>query len=114
MILTKNIKAVVLCSDGELIFEFCRPTNKEKNAMLATSFDIKSTGAERMNELDDLRISLFDKYIVAVYVEKEDGTREGLTDEDGKEKLPKSLPEDLKVQAVMAVFERARVMPKNV
>lgn len=114
MILTKNIKAVVLCSDGELTFEFRRPTNKEKNAYLASSLDVKGERAVRLDALDELRIAVFDRYIEAVYVEKAGGKREDLTDEDGALIPPKAMPDDLKVQAAMAVFELSRVMPKNV
>lgn len=114
MILTKNIKAVVLCADGELTFEFRRPTNRERNDYYAATLDIREEGAARMNRMDELRIALFDRFIAAVYVEKEGGVRSDLTDEAGAPLAPKDLPEDLKTQAVSAVFERSRVLPKNV
>lgn len=114
MILTKNIKAVVLCPEGELVFEFRRPTNKEKNVYLASTLEAKVEGAARLDALDELRIAMFNKYAVDVYVEKPGGIREDVLNEDQKKIGPQDVPDDIKVDAAAAIFDRSRVLAKNV
>lgn len=109
---TKNIKVAVVCTDGELVFEFKRPDNKAKNQFLAQQLDIKTDGAARLNDLDALRLAFFDQYIDKVYVDR-DGTVEDIVDEDGKPMTPADFPDDIKLKAVARAFEYSTVVAKN-
>ena len=118
MIFTKNIKVSVRCTDGELIFEFRRPTNKDKNEFLAESMTVKSgSDLDLLEKQDELRVAMFDKFVESVYVEREGKgksvKRELITDEAGAPMDPKSFPEDVKVKAASRAFEYNTFQPKN-
>jgi hypothetical protein len=117
MIFTRNIKVSVRCTDGELIFEFRRPTNKDKNEAIAASMSVK-TGDDMaiLEKQDEVRIGMFDRFIEGVYVEKKDGNmvvREEVTDEAGNKMDPKAFPEDVKVKAASRAFEFNTFQSKN-
>lgn len=111
--LSKNIKTAIPHEPGRLIFEFKRPSNKEKNQYLAAKMDLKTEGAERLDELAVMRIALYDRQIAAVYGDL-DGVRHDLYAEDGKTKAtPADIPEDMKVDAVIAAFDGVSASPVN-
>jgi hypothetical protein len=113
MIFTRNIKVSVRCTDGELVFEFQRPTNKDRNAFIAESLNTR-TGDDlaTLEHMDSLRCQMFDKFVQAVYVEK-DGKREDVTDESGAKMDPKSFPDDVKAKAAARAFEYNTFQAKN-
>jgi hypothetical protein len=110
--ITKNIKVAMVLEDGELIFEFRRPTNEEKNQFFHEQIDLKSTGAEQLNDFDRLRIEMYDRFIEGAYVENGNG-REALVGEDDQPVTAVDLPEDLKVKAAMKAFELMALHVKN-
>jgi len=110
--ITKNIKVAMILEDGELIFEFRRPTNEEKNQFLHEQFDVKSKDAQQLIDVDRLRIDMFDQFIEDAYVENGKGRQE-LVNEADEPILAVDLPEDIKVNAAIKAFELSTLQVKN-
>lgn len=113
MKLSKILKAIIPGPEGDIILEFRRISNKERNAFYASQLAIKTEGAPRGDEMDALRIDLFDNSVEKVYAVDPKGKVEDLLGDDDKPITPKDLPEDIKAQAVVALFEANPVKVKN-
>lgn len=109
---TKSIKVAIVCTDGELVFEFQRPSNKDKNQFLAHQLDIKTEGAQRLDDLDRLRLAFYDQFVNKVYVER-DGVQDAVVDENDTPMAPADFPDDVKLKAVSRAFEYSTVVAKN-
>lgn len=113
MKLSKNLKVIMPSSEGDLVVEFKRISNKERNVYYAEQLNVKSEGAKKGDDLDKLRIDVFDRLAESVSAVMPDGTIEPLTDDEDKPLSPADLPEDIKTQAVISILETNRVHVKN-
>lgn len=119
MVFTKNIHLAMRCSDGELVVELKRLKNSFLNQFLSDQSEIRESAnklKDKMDQIDELRMKLFDTAAQAVYVKrtvKGEEVREELKDDEGNVMTPLMLDEFTKTKVVMGAYELNGFYVKN-